>query len=773
MSETQESTQMYRIGQHVSGTVVEVLPYGVFVCLSNGEHAYIRRREMSWRVDTDPRKLVKKGDSLEGIIIELGGEGKNIELSYKETLPDPWDEFVEKSQVGDVVNGRVKNIVPYGAFVEIIPGVDGFVPLQELTTEDVESVEEVVWEGDEVEAVITSIESEKRKLRLSIRARLHQLAKVEAVWNELYVQEEEASLGLEMPEIRPGPDQQKRRDFNPSLIEKLGSILILEDQDEIRVSLVKWLQNMGCDAVEAKCFEEANELLQDGEFSLLLADMYLSNTCSLDLIREMDESEKNFPPIALMSIPKWIEKHTKDIQELQVLDVFAKPLNLEEIEALIYSIAAGETLTPWHVVQQNSFSQHSQPSQALVGIEQVSSTLNDRMRAILEKLNKDLKANMGVIFEVQSYSHEISIRLAVGERNLSEQDEAIYSLDKSPVMDVVLEKESILENRMSGVVKRRFQKLLELLSFESCIGIPIEVSDEMSYALFLFAERPDAFSIYRLRDAKASAVLIAAVIEREKLNKQAQSQGRLFLSGELTAGLSHEVYNKMSGLDIQLRNLQTDLRIASQAMPDLLGNSTYEEIFQAVDTLSETAKDLKGTVEIFQRLMKQGENQELDFNRVLKRAKILLQPIANQAGVDVKIKLDPDLPKGQGNEARILQAFLNVMINAVQQMEPFSRKGILHISTMHKPGDKIWPIKVIISDNGPGIHKGLWEKIFHLGFSTRPGGTGQGLFIARSLVEAMGGQIVLSESFVPLGTKFLFELPALREKKEVEVGIDE
>jgi signal transduction histidine kinase len=100
------------------------------------------------------------------------------------------------------------------------------------------------------------------------------------------------------------------------------------------------------------------------------------------------------------------------------------------------------------------------------------------------------------------------------------------------------------------------------------------------------------------------------------------------------------------------------------------------------------------------------------------------------------------------------------MLNAVQQMELISRDGIVRVLTSFEPYDGSHPIKIRFSDSGPGIHKRLHDKIFDLGFSTRPSGTGLGLYMARSLVRSMGGTISIEESFVPLGTTFLVELPA-------------
>jgi len=163
-------------------------------------------------------------------------------------------------------------------------------------------------------------------------------------------------------------------------------------------------------------------------------------------------------------------------------------------------------------------------------------------------------------------------------------------------------------------------------------------------------------------------------------------------------------------------------------------------------------------------LIRAEEQEEIDVNEVIRRAELLLRPTAQKHKVRITTKLAPDLPKTIGSAARLQQTFSNVMLNAVQQvaqkMERFSDGwGALEVTSSWEPEDTVCPIKVRFIDTGPGIHRQLWESIFALGFSTRPGGTGLGLFVARSIAESMGGRIAVERSVIPLGTTFLIELP--------------
>ena len=126
--------------------------------------------------------------------------------------------------------------------------------------------------------------------------------------------------------------------------------------------------------------------------------------------------------------------------------------------------------------------------------------------------------------------------------------------------------------------------------------------------------------------------------------------------------------------------------------------------------------------------------------------------------------LAPGLPPVAGSAIRLQQVFVNLMLNAVQQTAPKMARwpegrGLLQVSTAWQAEEER-AVRVRFCDNGPGIHRQLWEIIFALGFSTRPAGTGLGLFIARSLMESMGGQVVVERSVIPMGTTFRVELPA-------------
>lgn len=258
---------MYARGQRVAATVERILPFGVFVRLPDGTPGYIRRRELSLSGDLEPSRVVGEGQRLQAVVTTLAGPGSLMELSVRDALPDPWQEFARQHHEGDVVVGTVKRLLPDRAFVEILAGVDGVIPLPELASWPIERPEEVVWAGDRVEAVISQLDAPAKRLRLSIRERLLQLSRAEAIVGQL--QRQVAPLAPQEAGPRERPAEA------PELAGFPGPILVVEDHDAVREPLVEWLRDQGCAAEGAQTADEALDRVRAQSFGLIVVDLDL------------------------------------------------------------------------------------------------------------------------------------------------------------------------------------------------------------------------------------------------------------------------------------------------------------------------------------------------------------------------------------------------------------------------------------------------------------------------------------------------------------------
>jgi 4-hydroxy-3-methylbut-2-enyl diphosphate reductase len=158
-----------QVGDVFKGAVKSITSYGAFIDLG-GIDGMVHISELSWDRIKHPSEVVKIGDELEVYIKDLDREKGRISLGYKKDEDNPWAQFAAKYSVGDVVTGKVVSITPFGAFVRIMPGIDGLVHISQLADKKVNDVKEVVAVGDEVTAKITGADIDKKRISLSMRA---------------------------------------------------------------------------------------------------------------------------------------------------------------------------------------------------------------------------------------------------------------------------------------------------------------------------------------------------------------------------------------------------------------------------------------------------------------------------------------------------------------------------------------------------------------------------------------------------------------------------
>jgi small subunit ribosomal protein S1 len=172
--------ERFPVGTRVHGKVVGVTDYGAFVQIEPGVEGLVHVSEMSWSKRTKhPAKIVKEGDELEVVVLEVKTDQRRISLGLKQTQPDPWDAAAEKYPVGTVVSGRIRNLADFGAFVEIEEGMEGLIHISDVSwTERIKHPSEKFKKGDTVEAKVLKVDSQNRRLSLGIK----QLKDIWADW---------------------------------------------------------------------------------------------------------------------------------------------------------------------------------------------------------------------------------------------------------------------------------------------------------------------------------------------------------------------------------------------------------------------------------------------------------------------------------------------------------------------------------------------------------------------------------------------------------------
>ena len=160
-------------GKHYTGTVKSLTSYGAFVDIG-GVDGMVHISELSWSRIKHPSEVVKVGDTVEVYVISADKEKKKISLGMKDRSQDPWTVFTSTYEVGDVANVRVVKLMTFGAFAEIVPGVDGLIHISQIADHRIEKPGDVLAEGDKVDVKITDVDMENQKVSLSIRALLEE-----------------------------------------------------------------------------------------------------------------------------------------------------------------------------------------------------------------------------------------------------------------------------------------------------------------------------------------------------------------------------------------------------------------------------------------------------------------------------------------------------------------------------------------------------------------------------------------------------------------------
>jgi small subunit ribosomal protein S1 len=166
-----DAEHRYPQGAHVQGRVISVTDYGAFVELEQGIEGLVHVSEMTWsKRMKHPSKLVNVGDQVECVVLNVNPTERRISLGMRQLAANPWDSLHEKFPVGMTVEGRVRNLTDFGAFVEIEDGIDGLVHVSNLSwTKRVKHPSEVLKKGDRVKAIVLAIEPDKRRLSLGIK----------------------------------------------------------------------------------------------------------------------------------------------------------------------------------------------------------------------------------------------------------------------------------------------------------------------------------------------------------------------------------------------------------------------------------------------------------------------------------------------------------------------------------------------------------------------------------------------------------------------------
>jgi small subunit ribosomal protein S1 len=166
-----QAAQKYSVGGKVKGEIVNIMPYGAFVKLEPGIEGLVHISEMSWtRSIQHPSEVVQLNQMVDVVVLDINPDKQEISLGMKQAEANPWTHVEEKYPPGTKIKGKVRNMTTYGAFVELEEGIDGLLHVSDMSwTKKVTHPSALLKKGDEVEAVVLSVDKERKRVALGLK----------------------------------------------------------------------------------------------------------------------------------------------------------------------------------------------------------------------------------------------------------------------------------------------------------------------------------------------------------------------------------------------------------------------------------------------------------------------------------------------------------------------------------------------------------------------------------------------------------------------------
>lgn len=760
--------KQYPKGALVSARAYRVLNHGVEFRLENQVEAIVRNRELSWDVDPpNVHDLVKPGQLIDLRVIGIDRERGRLELSLRQVARDPWQNIEQRYMVGQVVQKRVSRLWRRGAFIELEPAVDGFISIQEISATPPDDIGQVLWIGDLIEAVIIRVVPADRRIDLSIRERLHQLHDVRSALTTRAPASEQGASLIDL--LRPA-DRQRLLQWrgeqtqasapthHAALAARFSRVLIAEDDLGFRNSLARLLRILGHQVEIVESAEKAISQISEKQFDLILMDMgfVVGALNGLEATRKIVARYPELPVVIVTGI-EWLERNEELIAQARVCgarSALLKPLELERLQRVLRLIAEGKDA--WHAAEIPANLEHAQ-----IGLLKHSPIRargeDDLAMLALPKLDALLHltgATACVLFRMDPVSRFTQVITNVGAP-LNPTELAKHTLQASPIDEVIRQKQSVVEPDVARH-PLRFRHL-RLLDFSACLGVPVESAKRTEFGLFLFHSHKEHFTPQHLEQAHAAANLLGAqIMQAQAAHIIQQMQPHIFI-GQLGSTLVHELNNRLGSVLNDAETLSANYARLTHDPSVALDPKWRDDLGGSIAHIKDKGKSISDIARLYLGLISTEKYEPVNLNQVIQRAIRFVEHYAESSQVRITLDLANDLPPTMSIAVRLEQALVNVILNAIQQT--FLTKGGGDVEIQTRFYDGALPIQIRIRDTGPGIHLQNQERIFDLGFSTRPDGTGIGLFVTKNMLESLGGQIRIEESIILIGTSFLIELP--------------
>jgi signal transduction histidine kinase/predicted RNA-binding protein with RPS1 domain/FixJ family two-component response regulator len=773
-------------GKKVRGKVVRLLPKGALVELEPGVVGAIWAKELAWsRKPPRPTDVLSHGQEIEVLVLKVDVEREKMELSLRQALGDPWQGVAQKYLVGSVWLGEVVQLMAYGAFVELEPGVEGLVPLSQLAPWEVKRPEDALAIGDDVMVKVLKCDEAQKRIGLSIKAHLLDVARgggkryqsleevpgAESVEQPLESTVDEGeSVGDEEIEAT-AVEFLSLEEVSAETMERRQStrVLLVDDEEDVRESSRARLEQAWFEIDVASGGEEAVQQAANNEYAAILMDVRMPDIDGLEATRVLREKGIDAPVVLFTAYNPaiYFAAYRREFPGLSIVNVLQKPLDFVEVAQTIDEIVSGLPVsTPMEMIPESD--DVTKRERAVLSV--AGTLMERRLGEIAADLQKSTGATALALFHLDPATSEARLIVRSGIA-LSDFERVKYNLRYSPVKDMIEERGEVFEGNVMREAADRFKNLLSLLpdGFRSCIGLPVKVTDRIEHAFFLFHPQEHFFDWSDLDRTEVAATMMGVEIEKARIRDSLLKSHVFTQRGQMVSSLIHELRNRLMTLSNYADVAAISFDRLEKGQADLADDRLRATLHQAIRGIVTAKERIDDLADAFSEMGKDDAYELLDVNIYVHRVLRFVEPMAQFSGIRLEQILDENLSGVMATGVNLEQILLNLVLNAIQQLILENvAGGVVKVSTACEPQDGELPVKVRVTDNGPGIHKRDFERVFSLGYTTREDGAGLGLFISRKMAEDLRGKITVEASTIFKGTTLLLELPASNTRGTAE-----
>lgn len=755
----------YPPGTRVSVCITSDIPSGLLGFVED-TRAIIRRREIAWEKPLPLHEYF--GQKREAIVIGFNPAYQSLELSLRLSERDPWKDVAERFPPDTIIEGRVIGMLVDAAFVEIEPGLEGVLRADELLSEPIERIGDLLWIGDRVRAIVTRTDQRKRRLLLSIKKLLAQRDSrfYDGLWEHApRAKPAYAPLAVFLPdEIRHQLRQIGQRENNA--IQRHLRVLVIEDDEIYGAGLENLLRLNGCAVtwVLTSALGLNSIHNQSDPFDFIVVDWGLPDLKGHEFIQILKE-EHCLSHILMLLEPSPLADHLEIWDKLRDNGVDVLSKSDEESERMILFILEELGASNTDQVKQIPARAHFFPK-TLIATPNPSTTFGETLPTQSIKQKRHLDELLARLLRVTRSTTAFVLRFDPGPcqfriEGLAGKPFLLEPIPPdfihSPLADVLQKSQEISEGIEPN--SSRFKRLLDKMSFSGFLGIPIPSFESSHYGLILIKEKGN-FIHHNREQARSMAYLIGGILQERHLIQALAPWQAQSLMGQLLGSVVHEVTNKLRGIQFQTEFLQEKLKELTVSPENAEDAVFLHDLEQAVERTSQAYQEANQLRMRYLGLTSSDEPQLVDLKELTTDIVALLRTDARHNNIILTHSLPETLPGVLARPSQLRQVFVNLTLNAIQQMAQWKRQGKITIRVSDDPDPaSTSSICVRFRDDGPGIHHKLWDRIFDFGFTSRKGGAGLGLTISRQIARNLGGNLRVEQSHILFGTTFLLELP--------------